>query len=336
MIKHCFYCSNGAPSLLLFLFIPDWPLTSKLRQKLEKGVFFMNFGQVITAMVTPFDHHGEIDFPATQKLIEHLIANGSDGLVVAGTTGESPTLSTNEKVELFQFTVKTVAGRIPVIAGTGSNNTRASISLTRQAEEAGVDGIMLVTPYYNKPSQEGMFQHFQAIAQSTRLPIMLYNIPGRSVVNMTPETIIRLSKLDNIVSVKEASGDLDAAAEIIEKTPDAFTVYSGDDSLTLPMLSIGGTGIVSVSSHIIGNDMQDMITSFKTGDVKTAATIHRRLLPTMKALFAAPNPTPVKAALNLTGIAVGGVRLPMIPLTDEETMTLRKSLPDIHSEAITN
>ncbi|WP_142826748.1 4-hydroxy-tetrahydrodipicolinate synthase [Planococcus soli] len=296
----------------------------------------MNFGQVITAMVTPFDQHGEIDFPATQKLIEHLIANGSDGLVVAGTTGESPTLSTDEKAELFQFTVNTVAGRIPVIAGTGSNNTRASISLTRQAEEAGVDGIMLVTPYYNKPSQEGMFQHFEAIAQSTTLPVMLYNIPGRSVVNLSPETIIRLSKIDNIVSVKEASGDLDAAAEIIEKTPASFSVYSGDDSLTLPMLSIGGTGIVSVSAHIIGNDMQDMVTSFKTGDVKKAAAIHRRLLPTMKALFAAPNPTPVKAALNLTGIRVGGVRLPMIPLTEEETSALRKSLPDLHSEAVTN
>lgn len=324
------------PLVAAFLFLPDFPLTSKLRQKLEKGVFFMNFGQVITAMVTPFDQHGEIDFPATQKLIEHLIANGSDGLVVAGTTGESPTLSTDEKAELFQFTVNTVAGRIPVIAGTGSNNTRASISLTRQAEEAGVDGIMLVTPYYNKPSQEGMFQHFEAIAQSTTLPVMLYNIPGRSAVNLSPETIIRLSKIDNIVSVKEASGDLDAAAEIIEKTPTAFSVYSGDDSLTLPMLSIGGTGIVSVSAHIIGNDMQDMVTSFKTGDVKKAAAIHRRLLPTMKALFAAPNPTPVKAALNLTGIRVGGVRLPMIPLTEEETSALRKSLPDLHSEAVTN
>lgn len=296
----------------------------------------MNFGQVITAMVTPFDQHGEIDFPATQQLIEYLIANGSDGLVVAGTTGESPTLSTDEKAALFQFTVNVVGGRIPVIAGTGSNNTRASISLTRQAEEAGVDGVMLVTPYYNKPSQEGMFQHFQAIAQSTRLPVMLYNIPGRSVVNMSPETVIRLSTIDNIVSIKEASGDLDAAAEIIENTPASFSVYSGDDSLTLPMLAIGGTGVVSVAAHIIGNEMQDMITRFKTGDVKTAATIHRQLLPTMKALFAAPNPTPVKAALNLTGIEAGGVRLPMIPLTDEETAALRKSLPGMRSEAVAN
>ncbi|ALS80215.1 4-hydroxy-tetrahydrodipicolinate synthase [Planococcus kocurii] len=296
----------------------------------------MNFGQVITAMVTPFDQYEEIDFPATQNLIEHLIANGSDGLVVAGTTGESPTLSIEEKIELFQFTVNTVAGRIPVIAGTGSNNTRASISLTQQAEKVGVDGIMLVTPYYNKPSQEGMFQHFQAIAESTHLPVMLYNIPGRSVVNLLPETVIRLSQINNIVSIKEASGDLDAASEIIEHTAESFTVYSGDDSLTLPMLSIGGAGIVSVAAHIIGNDMQDMITSFKTGDVKTAAAIHRRLLPTMKALFAAPNPSPIKAALHMTGVSTGGVRLPMIALTDEETLTLHKSLPSLHSEAVTN
>lgn len=296
----------------------------------------MNFGQIITAMVTPFDHHGEIDFPATEQLIEQLIANGSDGIVVAGTTGESPTLSTEEKIALFQFTVHTVAGRIPVIAGTGSNDTHASISLTQQAEQAGVDGVMLVTPYYNKPSQEGMYQHFATIAAATRLPVMLYNIPGRSVVNLAPETIIRLAQIDNIVSVKEASGDLDAAAEIIENTPDSFSVYSGDDSLTLPMLSIGGTGVVSVAAHIIGNEMQEMMTSFKTGDVTTAAAIHRKLVPTMKALFAAPNPSPVKAALTIMGIQVGGVRLPMIPLTNEETLTLRNALPPVHSEAVTN
>ncbi len=296
----------------------------------------MNFGQIITAMVTPFDHHGDIDFPATERLIEQLIANGSDGIVVAGTTGESPTLSTEEKIALFQFTVHTVAGRIPVIAGTGSNDTRASISLTQQAEQAGVDGIMLVTPYYNKPSQEGMYQHFTTIAAATRLPVMLYNIPGRSVVNLAPETIIRLAQIDNIVSVKEASGDLDAAAEIIENTPDSFSVYSGDDSLTLPLLSIGGTGVVSVAAHIIGNEMQVMMTSFKTGDMATAAAIHRRLVPIMKALFAAPNPSPVKAALTIRGIQVGDVRLPMIPLTNEETLTLRNALPPVHSEAVTN
>lgn len=286
----------------------------------------MNFGQIITAMVTPFDANGEIDFPATKNLVEHLIANGSDGLVVAGTTGESPTLSTEEKLQLFKFVVQTAKGRIPIIAGTGSNNTRASISLTKQAEDVGVDAIMLVTPYYNKPSQEGMFQHFQAIAASTRLPIMLYNIPGRSVVNLSVDTVVRLSQIDNIVSIKEASGNLDAAAEIIERTDDSFTLYSGDDSLTLPILSIGGNGIVSVAAHIIGNEMKDMITNFRNGNNTAAAAVHRKLLPVMNALFAAPNPVPVKTALNLSGVEVGGVRLPMIPLNEQETLTLRQAL----------
>lgn len=286
----------------------------------------MNFGKIITAMVTPFDANGDIDFPATEKLIEHLIANGSDGLVVAGTTGESPTLTAAEKLALFKFTAEKVNGRIPVIAGTGSNDTRSSIALTKQAEEAGVDGIMLVTPYYNKPAQEGLFQHFKAIAEATRLPIMLYNIPGRSAVNMAPETIIRLSAVSNIVSVKEASGNLDAASMIIDGTPDGFTVYSGDDGLTLPLMAIGADGIVSVASHIIGNEMQEMITNFTSGNIKEAAAQHRKLLPVMNALFAAPNPVPVKTALQLLGVEMGKVRLPMIPLNDEETVTLRQLL----------
>jgi 4-hydroxy-tetrahydrodipicolinate synthase len=286
----------------------------------------MNYGQVLTAMITPFDHNGEVDFNATENLVNYLIANGSDGLVINGTTGESPTLTTEEKVDLFKFVVQLVNGRVPVIAGTGSNNTKASISLTSLAEEAGVDGIMLVTPYYNKPSQEGMYQHFKAIAETTSLPVMLYNIPGRSSVNMSVETIVRLSQIDNIVSIKEASGDLDAMAEIISKTPNDFSVYSGDDALTLPLLSIGGTGIISVSSHIIGNEMQNMINQFKNGDVTGAATLHRNLLPIMKAMFAAPNPTPVKAALNMRGIPVGGVRLPLIPLNNEEERALQATL----------
>jgi 4-hydroxy-tetrahydrodipicolinate synthase len=277
-------------------------------------------------MITPFDHNGEVDFNATKNLVNYLIANGSDGLVINGTTGESPTLTTEEKVDLFKFVVQVVNGRIPVIAGTGSNNTKASISLTKLAEEAGVDGIMLVTPYYNKPSQEGMYQHFKAIAQTTSLPVMLYNIPGRSSVNMSVETIVRLSQIDNIVSIKEASGDLDAMAEIISKTPNDFSVYSGDDALTLPLLAIGGTGIISVSSHIIGNEMQDMINKFKNGDVTGAASLHRNLLPIMKAMFAAPNPTPVKAALNMRGIPVGDVRLPLIPLNNEEKIALQRTL----------
>lgn len=288
----------------------------------------MNFGQVVTAMVTPFDAKGDIDFQATQKLVEHLIANGTDAVVVAGTTGESPALSTDEKIELFKFVVEIAGGRIPVIAGTGSNDTRSSISLTRAAEEIGADGVMLVTPYYNKPSQEGMFQHFQAIAASTCLPVMLYNIPGRSAVNLLPETTIRLSAIDNITAIKEASGNLDAAAAIIENTPADFAVYSGDDGLTLPMLSIGSQGIVSVAAHIIGNDMQEMVTLFRGGNVQEAAAMHRKLLPVMHALFAAPNPVPVKTALNLSGVEVGGVRLPMIPLNRQEQLALQQVLAE--------
>ncbi|MCQ6279560.1 4-hydroxy-tetrahydrodipicolinate synthase [Bacillus sp. EB600] len=293
----------------------------------------MNFGQVLTAMVTPFDLNGEIDFNATRTLVNYLLANGTDGLVVSGTTGESPTLTVEEKVALFRCVVEVVGGRVPVIAGTGSNNTQASIHLTRLAEEAGVDGIMLVAPYYNKPSQEGMYQHFKAIAESTKLPIILYNIPGRSAVNMSVETIIRLSKIDNIVTVKEASGNLDAMAEIISKTPSDFTLYSGDDGLALPVLAIGGAGVISVASHVIGNELQDMINNFKNGNLQDAASAHRRLLPIIRALFAAPSPAPVKAALNMNGINVGGLRLPLIALNDEEKSTLQRILPAIKVNA---
>lgn len=288
----------------------------------------MDFGKLLTAMVTPFDAKGEIDYTATSNLIEHLIANGTEGLVVSGTTGESPTITDKEKVALFKFVVKEVNGRITVLAGTGSNNTRETIELTKEAEAAGVNGIMLVSPYYNKPSQDGLYAHFSAIAASTSLPIMLYNIPSRTAVNMTPETIIRLSLVENIVSVKEASGDLDAASEIIEKTADDFSVYSGDDGMTIPMLAIGGTGVVSVASHVIGNEMQEMIQSFLNGENPKAAKIHREILPVIKALFSAPSPTPVKAALNMNGISVGGVRLPLLELTNEEKESLKKILGD--------
>lgn len=279
----------------------------------------MNFGQVLTAMVTPFDNDENMDLEATGALVNHLIENGSDGLVVGGTTGESPTLTTDEKLQLFEHVAAVVDGRVPVIAGTGSNNTRASIELTKKAEQTGVDAVMLVTPYYNKPTQEGLYQHFSAIATATSLPVMLYNIPGRSVVNMEPETIVRLSEIENIVSVKEASGDLEAAAAIIRETDRDFSVYSGEDSNTLPFVSIGGSGIVSVSSHVIGNEMQQMIQSFREGDAPFAARLHQKLLPVMDAVFSAPSPSPVKAMLNEMGVHTGGVRLPLLPLTEEET-----------------
>ncbi|MEN2464517.1 4-hydroxy-tetrahydrodipicolinate synthase [Ornithinibacillus sp. JPR2-1] len=290
----------------------------------------MNFGKILTAMVTPFNQDGEINYDETTKLVNYLIDNGTEGLVVAGTTGESPTLTKKEKLELFSHVVKIVDKRIPVIAGTGGNNTQSSIELTKEAEKCGVDAVMLVAPYYNKPNQQGLYTHFKVIAEETTLPIMLYNIPGRSVVKMSAETIIALSKIDNIVSVKEASGDLDQAAEIIENTSDDFTLYSGDDGLTLPVLSIGGDGIVSVASHVIGNEMQEMIRAFEQGDTKKAAKIHRKLLPVMNGLFEAPSPTPVKAALKTKGIQTGGVRLPLVPLTAEEESRVKSLLENLH------
>ncbi|MGP4080171.1 4-hydroxy-tetrahydrodipicolinate synthase [Pseudalkalibacillus sp. R45] len=291
----------------------------------------MDFGKVLTAMVTPFDHKGNIDFTRTTKLVEYLIKNGSDGLVIAGTTGESPTLTKEEKVALFKHVVKVVEKRVPVIAGTGSNNTHASIELTKQAEEAGVDGIMLVAPYYNKPNQQGLYLHFKTIAESTSLPIMLYNIPGRSVINMSVDTIVRLSEIGNIVCVKEASGDLDQMTEIISKTSDDFALYSGDDGLTLPVMAIGGNGIVSVASHVVGNDMQKMIAAFQSGNNKEAAALHGKLLPIMKEMFAAPSPTPVKTALQISGVDVGGVRLPLVPLSEQERVRLTSLMNNYHT-----
>lgn len=292
----------------------------------------MGFGKIVTAMVTPFDSEGEIDFLATRNLIEHLIENGTDALVVAGTTGESPTLSTEEKIGLFSFAVKEVNGRIPVIAGTGSNNTRESIDLTRQAEACGVDAVMLVAPYYNRPSQEGLYEHFKVIANATSLPIMIYNVPGRTACHIEVDTVVRLAEIENITSIKEASGNLDTMAEIIRRTPSDFTLYSGDDGLTLPVLAIGGVGVVSVASHIVGKDIEKMIQTFEAGNVQEAGEMHRELMPIYKALFAAPNPTPVKAALNLSGLEVGGVRLPLVALNDEQLNEIKHDLAILNSQ----
>lgn len=280
------------------------------------------FGRVSTAMVTPFDNKGHIDFAKTTQLINYLIENGTDSLVVSGTTGESPTLTKEEKIALFQHVVKVVDKRIPVIAGTGSNNTYASVELTKKAEALGVDAIMAVAPYYNKPNQEGLYQHFKEIAENTSLPVMVYNIPSRSVVNILPETVIRLAEIPNIVAVKEASGDLNAMTKIIANTDDDFLLYSGDDGITLPVLSIGGTGVVSVASHIIGKEMQLMVKAFLEGDLQKAAKMHQQLLPMMEGLFKAPSPVPVKTALQLKGLNVGSVRLPLVPLTEQERSAL--------------
>jgi 4-hydroxy-tetrahydrodipicolinate synthase len=291
-----------------------------------RGIYMVHFGRVATAMVTPFDNKGHVDFSKTTKLVNYLIDNGTDSLVVAGTTGESPTLSKEEKLALFEHVVKTVDKRIPVIAGTGSNNTYASVELTKKAESLGVNGIMAVGPYYNKPNQEGLYQHFKAIAESTELPVMVYNIPGRSAVNILPDTIIRLADIPNIVAVKEASGDLNAMTKIIANTPEDFALYSGDDSMALPVLAIGGAGVISVASHVIGKEIQAMVQAFLNGNTEKAAKIHQRYLPIMQGLFAAPSPVPVKTALQLKGLDVGTVRLPLVPLTEQERITLTNLL----------
>ncbi|TYS46687.1 4-hydroxy-tetrahydrodipicolinate synthase [Bacillus infantis] len=280
------------------------------------------FGRVSTAMVTPFDKKGHVDFTKTTQLINHLIENGTDSLVVAGTTGESPTLTKEEKLALFKHVVKVVDKRIPVIAGTGSNDTYASVEMTKKAEQIGVDAVMVVAPYYNKPNQEGLYQHFKTVAESTSLPVMVYNIPGRSVVNIAPETVIRLSQIPNIKAVKEASGDLNSMTAIIAGTDEDFLLYSGDDGLTLPAMAIGAAGVVSVASHVIGIEMQSMISSFLDGNVGEAAVKHHKLLPLMEGLFAAPSPVPVKTALQLKGIDTGSVRLPLVPLTEQERAAL--------------
>ena len=286
----------------------------------------MNFGQIITAMVTPFDENNQINYPMVTELMNDLISNGSDAIIVAGTTGESPTLTYQEKIDLFKYAVKVADGKYPVIAGTGSNNTAESIQLSKEAEAIGIDGLLLVSPYYNKPNQDGLYQHYAAIAEATNLPIMLYNIPGRTMVDLQVDTIISLSKIDNIVSLKDSSGNLDALSKIIEETADHFSVYSGDDSLTLPIKAIGGTGVVSVSSHIVGNELKEMLAKFELGDVKGAAVIHRQLLPIMRGLFMAPSPAPVKAALRMKGMDVGSVRLPLVNVNEVEEQLIRDLL----------
>ena len=282
----------------------------------------MNFGKVLTAMVTPFDQNENIDFEKATVVVEHLLDNGSDGLVVAGTTGESPTLTGDEKVALWSHVVKTVNGRVPVLAGSGSNSTQGTIELSKRAEQAGVDALMIVAPYYNKPNQKGLYAHFKSVADAVNTPVMIYNVPGRSAVRIAPKTVVDLSKIDNIVSVKEATGDLDGMAHIIEHTNEDFSVYSGDDHLTLPAYAIGANGIVSVSAHVVGNQMKEMLDLFDAGKQIEAAKIHRTLLPLFQGMFAAPSPAPVKAALIHVGIDTGGMRLPLVPLTTEEKLNV--------------
>lgn len=276
----------------------------------DKGV--VSFGRVMTAMVTPFAEDGRVNYAVAEKLAVHLIEQGTDTIVVCGTTGESPALTWEEEYELFKVVKQAVAGKGKVIVGTGSNSTTEAISATKKAAQLGVDGSLQVVPYYNKPPQEGLYQHFKAIAMACPdLPIVLYNIPGRTSCNLQPETIAQLAKIGNIVAVKEASGSLDQVSQIRLITPADFAIYSGDDSLTLPMLAVGGVGVVSVASHLVGLQLQQMIQAFENGQVVKAREIHYHLLPLFKVLFCSTNPIPLKAALKLQGWETGSVRLPL-------------------------
>jgi len=257
------------------------------------------------------------------------VGNGTDAIVVGGTTGESATLAEEEKIELFSAIVVAVKGKAKVLAGTGSNNTIQAVRLTKIAENCGVDGIMLVVPYYNKPPQDGLFRHFSAIAAQTALPVMVYNVPGRTVVNMTAETTLRLAQISNIVAVKEASGDLEQIARIRAGAPEDFAVYSGDDSMTLPVLAVGGIGVVSVVSHIAGREIKQMITAFKNGDTEAALKTHLKLLPLVKAMFITTSPTPLKGAMNMLGHNLGPVRLPLVELTENQNKEIANVLTEL-------
>ena len=287
----------------------------------------VDFGQVLTAMVTPLTAEGAVNYPVVEQLADYLVSHGTETLVVCGTTGESPTLTWEEEYELFQVVQKAVGNRGKVMAGTGSNSTHEAIEATKKEAKLGVEGTLQVVPYYSKPPQEGLYQHFSAIAQSSPdLPMMLYNIPGRTGRNLEPTTVAKLAKLENIVAIKEASGDLDQVSTIRASTPPEFGIYSGDDSLTLPLLAVGGTGVVSVASHLVGLQLQQMITEFKSGKLEVAQGIHLKLFPLFRALFLSTNPIPVKTALRLQGWDVGALRSPLSELPPELETQLKDVL----------
>ncbi len=289
------------------------------------------FGRVLTAMITPFKADGSVNYDVAAELAAHLANNGTDTLVVCGTTGESPTLTWDEEYQLFVEVLQSVAGKAKVIAGCGSNSTKEAIAATQKAARIGVHGSLQVVPYYNKPPQAGLYQHFAAIAQACPdLPLLLYNVPGRTGQNLSPETVAQLSEINNIIGIKEASGNLDQASEIRRLTSKEFQIYSGDDSLTLPLLAIGAKGVVSVASHLVGNQLQQMIQAFSAGKTEVATEIHLQFFPLFKALFLTTNPIPVKKALNLKGWEVGSTRLPLHEADLEVSQKLKVVLEKLH------
>ena len=280
-------------------------------------------GEVITAMVTPFNEKREVDYEKAEILAYQLVNTGSDAVVVAGTTGESPTLTFDEEIELLSSVKRAVSGNGKVIMGAGSNCTKTAVMMSKRAEKEGADAILSVVPYYNKPSQSGLIEHFSEIAKSVDLPIILYNIPSRTGINMSADTVKTLARnFPNIVALKQSSPDMDMISELRSSLPQDFAIYSGDDSLTLPMLSLGAYGVISVASHLFGKEIKSMIRNFKTGDVMTAKNMHLKLYPIFKKLFMAPNPVPVKAALAYREIIEDYVRQPLVELTKSERAEL--------------
>ena len=289
----------------------------------------LTYGNVITAMITPFKEDGAVDYEGAVELVKYLAANGSDGVVVCGTTGEGATMSHDESLKLFECIAKNFGDKLLVIANIGSNNTAATIAFMKEAEKTGVDGFLSIVPYYNKPNQEGCYQHFKAIASATTRPIIIYNVPGRTGGQILPGTVVRLAKeFSNIVGIKEASGNVENASDIARLAPEGFHIYSGDDSLTLPMLAVGGCGIVSVASHLIGSQMNEMIQAYKAGNVQKARELHLKYLPVMKGIFCTVNPTPIKACMNLIGKPAGPFRLPMVDASPSEKEFLVKMMKD--------
>ncbi len=283
-------------------------------------------GRLLTAMVTPFDEKGEVDYEQAKKLALALLGSGSDGVVLAATTGESPTLLKDEEVRLFSEVKSVVGGRGSLVAYTGSNSTAEALEATKKAEQIGVDACLLVVPYYNKPTHEGLYQHFKAVAQATSLPCILYNVPSRTVVNMSADTVIRLSQIDNIIGIKEASGNLVQISQIISGARDGFLVWSGNDGDILPLLSIGGYGVVSVVSHLVGTQIKKMMESYLGGNTEVAARIHRHIMPLINAMFIVSNPIPLKYALNHVGFRVGKPRMPLTELDEKTAAVIRETL----------
>ncbi|MBR6127227.1 4-hydroxy-tetrahydrodipicolinate synthase [bacterium] len=287
-------------------------------------------GEVITAMVTPFNEKREVDYDKVETLAAYLVESGSDAVLVNGTTGETPTLTFEEELEILSSAKRAVAGKAKIIMGAGSNSTETAVMIAKRAEREGADAILSVVPYYNKPSQFGMIEHFSAVAEAVKLPIILYNIPSRTGVNMSVETVKTLArKYSHIVALKQSFGDMDTVTELRMSLPSDFTIYSGDDSLTLPMLALGAHGVISVASHLFGKEVKSMIRNFKTGDAATAKNMHQKLYPIFKKLFMAPNPVPVKAALAYKGIIEDYVRRPLVELTKAEKAELIFTLDSI-------